>query len=579
MAFNVNSKMNQAILRLAQGDAKEAELLRQAMDLANLSRSGAMSVDTLVVPRFSQSVLSGRGSTFRDAHAMTVAQAKMNVRALAFRGPGDQFREEHSAFCYLMYQGYQQRFVDRHPGETPEAFLDRARKSTINLTRLVIRVLSQLYRRPPKRETTGTTPEHVAKALGDIWSSQYNLDLLAIDRYTRLLGTIGVRPFHDPEAPGGIRLWAFLSHQLRVIPDPARPWKPRAVIERHEPFGTRSRIVIWTDKTFLLIKEDGKAHGMPHSLGRIPITFFRDDRCFTSFFVEGRGRGLCDQNAVINGKLTDINEVEQFQGFSVPVAVNPEEDNLTIGPRRVLVFKPDTKDEPFGLEFKAPDAPLGELRAGIEADIRNLLRQEQIPDAALGAEIGRRALSGVAIRQAMAPIIEDNKERGIAFHPVEEDLADNVLRVKAKHEDFNYDPATDRATFAVHYTPMEFAVDIRDQIAQDEFDIAQGMKTPAELMHQRDPVRYKTHDDAVTQWKANLVELKGERFPSHGVTDDDQARGIVPPPREQDPAELMAELVAEVEGDLGAGRRSVLAGANGNGNGNGSLLDVLGGRV
>jgi len=577
--FNAKSKTNQALLQLAGGDLEEAMLLRSAMALALQGQHlDKMNIDSLVVPRFNRSVLSGRGGTFRDAHAMSVVQTRQNVRALAFRGPGDQFREEHSAFCYLMYQGYQQRFIDRHPGETPEAFLDRARKSSINLTRMVVRVLSQLYRKPPKRELRKTTTKGVAQALRDVWSSQYNLDLLAIDRYTRLLGTVGVRPFHDPDAPGGIRLWAFLSHQLRVIPDPARPWKPKAVIERHEPFANKTRVVIWTDKTFLLIKEDGKAHGMPHSLGRIPITFFRDDRCFTSFFVEGRGRGLCDQNAVINAKLTDINEIEQFQGFSVPVAVNPEEDEITIGPRRIMVFKPDTKDEPFGLSFESPDAPLAELRAGIDNDIRNLLRQENIPDAALGAEIGRRALSGVAIRQAMMPIVEDNKERGIMFHPVEEDLADNVLRVKAKHDaGFDYAPKVEAPRFAVHYQPMEFATDIRDQIAQDEFDIAQGIETPAQKMHRRDPVKFKTEAEALAQWKKNLEELKGEGFPSHGVTDDDQARGLVPEARDQDPRELLAELAAEVEGDLGT---DVLAGnRNGNGNGLGSLAAVLSGRV
>ena len=570
-------RLNAALLQLAGGDMEEAALLRAAMDLAHVKGDFRLNVDSHIIPRFYNSFIKTdeRGGTFRDAHRLTVDAAKQNTRGLAFRGPSDVFREEHAAFCYLMYQGYQQRFIDRHPGETPEQFLDRARKSTLNLTRLCIRILSQLYRKPPRREPRAEMPEQVKQALAGLWSPQFNLDLLAIDRYTRLTGTVGVRPFYDSEAPGGIRLWAFLSHQLRVIPDPKKPWKARAVIERHEPFANRGRIIIWTAKTFLLIKEDGKGVGLPHGLGRIPVTFFKDDQCFTSFFVEGRGRGLCDQNAVVNAKLTDINEIEQFQGFSVPVAVNPEEDEVTIGPRRALIFKPDTKDEPYGLEFKSPDAPLAELRAGIEADVRNLFRQEQIPEAALGAEIGRRAISGIAIRQAMMPIIEDNLERGIAFTPVEEDLADNCLRIRAKHDPtFAYDPVRDAPKFAVHFQPMDFPTDIRDQILQDEFDIAHGIETPATIMRRRDPVRFKTHAEAVAQWKQHLAELRSENFPSHGVTDDDQARGLIPPEREQDPADLVAELLEDVEGDLGT---SVLL--NGRGQGNGSLLDVLQGRV
>ncbi|KKN16089.1 hypothetical protein LCGC14_0979440 [marine sediment metagenome] len=570
--FNTSNRINARLLVLAEGDVEEAKLLRMAIALASERPDMLMqNLDTQVFPRFRRSILSGRGKSHRDAHAMSVAEARLDIREIAFRGPRDQFREEHAAFCYLMYQGYQQRFVDRHPGETPEDFLNRARKSTMNLTRLVIRVLSQLYRRPPKREVAAGTPEHIKKALTDLWSDQFNLDLLAVDRYTRLVGTVAVRPFWDPESPGNIRLWAFLSHQLRVIPDPRRPWKPRAVIERHEPFANRSRVIIWTDKTFLLITEKGIGKGMSHSLGRIPLTFFKDDKCYTSFFVEGRGRGLCDQNATINGKLTDINEVEQFQGFSVPVAVNPDDKvKLTIGPRRLVVFRPESKNEPFGLTFESPDAPLAELRAGIQSDVRNVLRQEQIPDAALGAEIGQRSLSGVAIRQAMTPIIEDNKERGTMMMPVELDLADNALRIRAKHEEgFDYNPKTERPDFVTHYQPLDFPVDIRDQIAQAEFDVAQAIRTPAGIMRERDPVRFKTHEDALAQWKAQIEELRGAGFPVPVVLDDGGPDAdLVPPPREPEVAELEdLENLVVIEADR------VLAGGNGKSKSRGTALD------
>jgi len=569
--FNKHDSVNARLLVLAQGDVEEAKLLRSAIALASERANISLSnLDTQVFPRFRRSILTGRGKAHRDAHAMTVAAIRQNIKELAFRGPGDQFREEHAAFCYLMYQGYQQRFVDRHPGETPEDFLNRARKSTMNLTRLVIRVLSQLYRRPPKREPNEGTPDHIKDALIELWSDQFNLDLLAVDRYTRLVGTVAVRPFYDPESPGKIRLWAFLSHQLRVIPDPKRPWKPRAVIERHEPFAERSRIVIWTEKTFLLITEKGIAKGMPHNIGRIPLTFFKDDKCYTSFFVEGRGRGLCDQNATINAKLTDINEIEQFQGFSVPVAVNPDEKTkLMIGPRRIVVFRPDSSDEPFGLTFESPDAPLAELRAGIDADVRNVLRAEQVPDAALGADIGRRALSGVAIRQAMTPIIEDNKERGMLMSPVELDLADNALRIRSKHEDaFVYDPEKDKPEFVVHFAQIEFPVDIRDRVMQEEFDVAQGIRTPASIMRERDPVRFKTHEEAVAQWEKNLAELRGASFiVPVAMEDGGPDANIVPPAREPD-------LMAQLEELADAADARVLAGGNGLSKGSETALDA-----
>lgn len=548
--FDLHDPVNKRLLVLAQGDVEEARLLRQAIRLARGRTMGAMDVDSLLIPRFRRSLSrSGatRGGAFREAHKLAVDQAKLNIRETAFSGIRDGPREEHAAFCYLMYQGYQQRFIDRHPGEEPEAFLDRARKSAINLTRMVIRVLSQLYRKPPTRTLGDTTSDGVKMALAEIWSDQFNLDLLDVDRYTRLLGTVAVRPFWDPESPGGIRLWAFMSHQLRVIPDTDKPWKPKAVIERHEPFAAATKVVIWTDKSFLLIRENGEAEGLPHGMGRIPLTFFRDYKSYTSFMVEGRGRGLCDQNALINGKLTDISEIEQFQGFAVPIAINPEEDDVTIGPRKVMVFKPGSKDEPFGLQFAQPNAPLRDLRAGIEGDIKNVLMQEQVPPAALGAAIDQRSLSGVAIRHAMQPITDDNAERGRVFTPIEHDLADAALCVKNRHDPgFTYLRESEKPTFAVDWAEPDFPLDTDDQIKEDEFNIAHGINTPAAIMRRKDPTRFKTHEGAVEQWHKNIAEIQtgqlgGLSLPMDGQIDENgqPTAGMPPPiPEGGDPLDL-----------------------------------------
>ena len=574
--FREHDPVNRRLLKLAKDDLAEARLLRAAMDLARVRTEDPqrMNVDSVVLPRFQRAIFFGRGTAFRDAHRVTTSATRQDVRRLAFSGPPDLFREEHSAFCYLMYLGYQHRFVDRHPGETPEEFLDRARKSTMNITRLVIRVLSQLYRRPPTREfVEDTTPEHIQEALEEVWSDQYNLDLLAVDRYTRLLGTVGVRPFFDPTAPGNIRLWAFLSHQLRVIPDPARPWKPRAVIERHEPFAHQTRTIIWTDKTFLLIRENGTGVGLPHALGRIPITFFKDEISYTSFFVEGRGRGLCDQNAVINGKMTDLNEIEQFQGFSVPIAINPVEDEITIGPKRVLVFRP-TGNEPFGIEFRSPNAPLAELRMGLEMNVSQLLRENEVPTAALGADVARQAISGVALKAAMSPIQQDNDERGRLFGPVEQDLADTVLRIKAKHEPgFVYNPETDRPVFVTNYQPMRFPTAVRDEIARDEFDVAHGVRTPAQIIRERAPHLFKTEESSLEQWNDNLTEVRGAGFPVPAAMEgegDGPLADLVPP--SLDDEELLADMM-RAEGALGRGNGKAQSDSKT------PLLDALSGRV
>ena len=505
--------LERALLYLVQGDQAEASLLSRALRLARAT-SLTYDLDSLATQRF-WGALSARSSAdsvlnsgqHRDAHRIVLDAARANVAQVAFGEPLDGVREQHAAFCYLMYRGLQWRFIDRHPGESAEEWEDRARKCAVNLTRLIVNGLSKLYSRPPRREHDETkTPQHVRAALDQVWSDQYDLALLNVDRMVRLQGTIGVRPFYDPESPGGIRLWALLSHQLRVLVDPVRPWRAEAVIERHQPFSSRSRLCVWTDKTYVEVLPGGKAWGVAHGLGRIPVVFFRDVASWTSFFVEGRGRGLCESNAIVNAKLTDLAEIEQLQGFSVPVITNgPTGTGVILGPRRILRFKP-VQGEAAGLEFKSPGAPLAELRAGVEADILDVFRQENFPPAALGVDLSGQPVSGEAIRSALQPLQDDMSERGRFFAPPELELADVCCRMLRRHvPGFAYDPATMRPVFTVAWQKLDVPAEASARLQQDEFDLAHGVTTSAQLLRARDPVLWKTDEEAQAQVEKNVT--------------------------------------------------------------------------
>lgn len=509
----MGTQLERALLSLAGDDAAEAELLARALRVA---RATALTydLDSLATQRF-WGALSARSSAdsslstsqHRDAHRIVLDAARANVAQVAFGEPLDGVREQHAAFCYLMYRGLQWRFIDRHPGESAAEWEDRARKCVLNLTRLIVNGLSKLYARAPRREHDETrTPQHVREALDQVWSDQYDLALLNVDRMVRLQGTIGVRPFYDPESPGGIRLWALLSHQLRVLVDPTRPWRAEAVIERHQPFSARSRVCVWTDRTYVEVLPGGKAWGVAHGLGRIPVVFFRDSMSWTSFFVEGRGRGLCESNAVINSKLTDLAEIQQLQGFSVPTITNgPQGTGVILGPRRILRFKP-AQGEPSGLEFKSPGAPLAELRAGVEADILDVFRQENFPPAALGVDLSGSPVSGEAIRNAMQPLQDDLNERGRFFAPPELELADVCCRMLRRHRPgFEYDPATMRPVFTIGWQPLDVPADAGTRLQRDEFDLAHGVVTSAQILRRSDPVLYKTDEEAEEQVQKNVA--------------------------------------------------------------------------
>ena len=506
----------------------QAELIAEAINLSR-DRTKRLVFEVPALRSVRRSFFATSDSTgkdFREFQALITKELRTLTPAeIAFGDIPDVLREQFSAFCWAMFKGHQERYLDRHEDEDPAEFLNRPQKRTLNLTKLVINTLSKLYHAPPARthkEEGDDTTKHLRDRLDEIWGGElFNRSMQEIDRRCRLLGTVAVRPMYDPTQPGSIRLWLYMSHQLRVIPDPAAPWQPAAVVERAHPFGKERSTTIWTDTWFVDLRKRNEVMVERHELGRIPHVFCRDELSYTSFFVEGRGRILCSPNAILNNDLSDLEEVKQMQGFSLLQLVNPVEDKQRVGPREAFTFRPRDATTPFGASFVSPNAPLGELRADITDQINQTLAITNVPAAALGAEINRRSLSGAAIRAAMQPIISDNKSRESLFKPLEHDMADSMLRIVRRHEPgFAYSPDVQRPEFSIVYQPMEFPLDTRDQVVKDDFNIAQAISTPAGVMRRENPDLFPTHEGAVKAWQSNLAELRSAGFtPGDDETD------------------------------------------------------------
>ncbi len=512
-------------------EEEEAELIAEAIALSkNRARRASHEIPALrSVRRTFFATSDTTGKDFRKFHDLVTQEIQgLTPAEVAFGDIPDECREQYSAFCWSMYAGHQELFLDRHEDEDPAEFLNRPQKRTLNVTRLVIDTLSKLYHRPPTRKHKSETqpgpggeeievfdsPIEIRDRLDEIWSGElFNRSMQEIDRRCRLVGTVAVRPMYDPDLPGGIRLWLYMSHQLRVIPDPAAPWKPAAVIERVHPFGKEQSTTIWTDTWFVDLRSKRRVTVERHGLGRIPHVFCRDELSYNSFFTEGRGRVLCNPNAILNNDLSDLESIKQMQGFSLLELVNPVNDKQRVGPRETATFRPSDKTRPFGARFVSPNAPLGELRADIAQQVEQILSVNGVPSAALGAEVNRRTLSGAAIRAAMQPIVSDNKNRESLFKPLEHDLADSMLRIVRRHEPgFAYNPITDRPQFTLFYQPLEFPLDVRDQVVKDDFDIAQAITTPAQIIRRDNPEEFPDDEASIEKWQENLAEQRTAGF-------------------------------------------------------------------
>ena len=507
----LQDRAGQEVLARVAGDEQEAKLILRAVDRA-VDEGGALHLDGFSTRGSGQGIFGGLSldqTAYRNHHSMILKAIDQDPRQVAFRGEDEQAREEHAAFAWMMYCGHQARFLDRHPGETTAEFLDRPGKITCNVTRLVINTLSKLYHRPATRDVApefkAAQPE-AAAALEALWSGGLlDLALLEADRRTRLLGVCGIRPWYDPDSPGKIRIMLLLSHQLRMIQDQDRPWKPAAVIERVAPFTRGAQIVIWTAKTFVRFVpgENADVEIQPHGMARIPVVLFRDSyQGGADLFVPGREHSLADPNAALNSLLTDVTEILKYQSFGVPVLVNPTGVQQRVSPRTPLVFRP-TPGQAHGLSFAPPGAALAELRAPVTDKIIQILRENDVPPAALGVDISSAPTSGASIQMAMAPIQADMNLRAILFAPQERDLFDACLRVRAEYDpEFRYEPSNSLPNVRIRYAALEFPLDTYPQIAINENEMAHGITAPWELIRKNNPDL--TEEEAIARWKKNI---------------------------------------------------------------------------
>jgi hypothetical protein len=195
---------------------------------------------------------------------------------------GESAREEEAWFLKEMYAGRQEQFIDRYPEETVEEF-SRRWKATLNLTRPVIDVLSGLYRSAPRRILECDAP-HVEQRMARVWrESAMDATLQSVDRMTRLVGTVALRPSYD-KATGRMTFWLFTPDKVRVIENPDDPRHPLAVILRwvaRDPENTRKlmRIAhVWTRDQFTKVVdgEEIKSERRTHGMGIMPVIFFHD---------------------------------------------------------------------------------------------------------------------------------------------------------------------------------------------------------------------------------------------------------------------------------------------------------------
>ena len=412
-----------------------------------------------------------------------------------YTGEGDNARRDESRFIWDMHNGDQLRYIPRLPGESAGEFLRRPHKQFLNITRVVIDVLSQLYRRPVERriDADNCVRERIRRV-----HSRNPMDrlLLGVDRMTRLQGVAAVRVSFEQ---GEVRYWPWPAHRLIVLPDFDRPDKPSAVIAFAAGDGSLAHV--WSPQRVSTVAGGRIISEQDHGLGRIPFAFVHDRLPVDGFWVEGRGRSVAYANTEFNAKLSELAHTVAMQGFGVMEIVNPDPaQQIAIGPARAISFNV-SGNEPFGVNFKSPNAPIGELIHDLEFFLRTLLKTQRIPESVLSVNVGAN-VSGVSVLAQQTPVLEDRVERQQVFRAFEQQLLDTTLAVLREHEGLAGD-----TRIHVNFPEPQLEQNAAERMAVDDWRLRNGMTTPWALMYRDDPDAFTDIEAARQVWLHNKENL------------------------------------------------------------------------
>ena len=415
----------------------------------------------------------------------------------------DDSRIALARFCHDMYRGDQLRHLPRLTGESSLEHSRRAHKSFLNVTRVVIDVLSQLYRRPVTRKLSGddAAAKTIARAFANNPTAQL---MLTVDRMTRLQGVCALRvSYQDGEA----RFWPYPAHRLIVLPDPSQPLTPQCVIAFAASDDARTPLAhVWTSEKIATVANGRVIGEAEHGLGRVPFVFFHDRLPLDGFWVEGRGRSLCHANAEFNAKLSELAYTIAMQGFGVMEIVNPDPTrNIEIGPGRAIAFNV-SGNTPYGVDFKSPKAPIAELLADLEFCLRTLLKTQRVPESVLSVNLSTNA-SGLSILAAQSPVLEDRVERMSLFRSAEQDLVNCTLAVLREHEGL-----TGQVQVALDFPEPQLEQSLSERMEVDAWKLQQGLTTPWEIMLRDDPDAFTDLEDAKRVWLARRAKMREAGF-------------------------------------------------------------------
>jgi hypothetical protein len=368
----------------------------------------------------------------------------------------------------------------------------------LNIVKKIIRALSVVYLADAVRVILNGTEQDTAIFAEIEETAQLPAKMKTANRYSRLLGTIMIRPVWRD---GKMDLDIYAPDVLDVV-NGDTPEDVTAVLVTFDRSGRNEEIEydLWTEAEYQRLDYRGNVLSTePNPYGVIPFIPIFSNVPTDSFWLPGAHDLMAAQDEV-NRRLTALSFTADLQGFGIAVAKGVTDRD---GKAPDLKFSPgDYLGLPEGaaFAFESPNAPITDMIAMIDF----VLKQAAICNGLTAATMSTNPTqeSGIAKLVGNSELEEQRRDQIALFAGYEQQLFELFRRVWNHHNPQRQ--MSQAATLRVQFHDPKPALSAIEQARTWETLLDRQLISPVDIMIERNPDL--TREDA----KARLREIRAE---------------------------------------------------------------------
>jgi hypothetical protein len=416
--------------------------------------------------------------------------------------PAQAGRWREAARVLSYYEGRNAALILPREGEDPADFAGR-QKLTSKITQKVVKELGKGLYAPGPTRTLQSSPAADAFYQEVAAANHLNGLMQAADRMAWLHGCFAIQVEVARDRP--IRLWPWMASEFAVFLDDDDPTTPWAVCCRSK-FEARNQLryqlwdglevrTFWTrpgDTDPFLVRGDrvldfDPSMSGPHGYGCLPFVFVHNERPLCEFWTAGVGTQLADTNAVLDVRLSDLDQTigmfsnPRMFGQNVHTAVR-----YTSIPGAVMDLVPLDREKPADVFFRQPELMVQDVWMHIANYANQTLLDLDLPLTVLPDQM--QPESGVAIVARRMPLIDLWRSRQEPFKGYESRLARAILTVAGsfyRRPELLGAAASAAEKLLVEFPEAQLPLPTPERDVQDDWEVAHGIKSLTQCVMER----------------------------------------------------------------------------------------------